>query len=168
MLLTTLEVVPPRYRRRNPPLATVPCRQLVRWLPSDFVAYCWVPARDRHSLPSQRPIFVLRLRSQPQPFVCCRWRSFPLVSEPSLPSFCRHDFVIFATVAFRWPTTATMRGGLNQNTQKHDFIQQVYYNDKMNPIYNGLNTLIEWIPSMIKWIPSIVCNKSRWNESSLL
>ena len=66
------EVAPPRYRRRNPLLATFPCRQLVRWLPSDLVAYCRVPARDRHSLPSQRPIFVLRLRSQPQPFVCCR------------------------------------------------------------------------------------------------
>ena len=63
MLITTLEVAPPRYRCCNPPLATVPCRQLVRWLPSDFVAYCRVPARDHHSLPSQRPIFVLRLRS---------------------------------------------------------------------------------------------------------
>ena len=114
-------------------LATVPCRQLVRWLPSDLVANCRVPARDRHSLPSQSPIFVVRLRSQPQPFVCCRWRSFPLVSEPSLPALCRHDFVIFATVAFRWPTTATMRGGLKDDIKTWFLPVSIFLNNDNGP-----------------------------------
>ena len=89
VLLTTLEVAPPRYRRRNPPLATVPCRQLVHWLPSDLVAYCRVLARDRHSLPSQRPFPAAAIRMLSLKVVSTRQRTQFTVALPSrFRDFC--------------------------------------------------------------------------------
>ena len=102
-----------RHRRRNPPSAAVPCRQPIRCQPSDLLACCRAPSRHRHSPPRQRPILVARLRSLPQPFVPCRrvvaeGRSHPSanLAFPFLPSLCRHNFVIFTSVAFRWLSAA--------------------------------------------------------------
>ena len=103
------------HRRRNPPSAAVPCRQPIRCQPSDLVPCCRAPSRHRHSPPRQRPILVARLRSLPQPFVPCRrvvaeGRSHPSanLAFPLLPSFCRQNFVIFTSVAFRGLSAATM------------------------------------------------------------
>ena len=108
-----------RHRHRNPPSAAVPCRQPIRCQPSDLVPCCRAPSRHRHSPPRQRPILVARLRSLPQPFVPCRrvvaeGRSHPSanLAFPLLPSFCRQNFVIFTSIAFRGLSAATMWASL--------------------------------------------------------